>query len=174
MDPNADIHTFKDNLATLTLGSAATAVVLTSGARSRTRHQLHGGTSLSASHHHGLCHGDANGMTTDSVQLLREGVSLATNTWSAFRDTLGWGPHDVNVAAMHQVGKAHHETIIKQLGIPVANAPQIYPWLGNVGSCGVPVTTFLARDQGLLQAGSRAAMMGIGSGINCTMLGVTW
>lgn len=172
--PGADIHAFKDNLATLTLGSAACAVVLTSNRRARTSHRFLGGTILSATHHHQLCAGDANGMVTDSVALLREGVALATQTFAEFSDILGWSRDDLQTAAMHQVGKAHHDTIVKQLGLHPDKAPQIYPWMGNIGSCGVPVTTFLARDQGHFRDGDQVVLMGIGSGINCAMLGVSW
>ena len=45
--------------------------------------------------------------------------------------------------------------------------------MGNIGSCGVPTTAILARDQGLAPAQSRAVWMGIGSGLNCMMLGVS-
>jgi 3-oxoacyl-[acyl-carrier-protein] synthase-3 len=172
--PHADIHTFKDNLATLTLGSAATAAVLTSRRRATKPHRFLGGTTLSAAHHHGLCVGDANGMVTDSVRLLREGVSLAHETWAEVRDVLGWQPQDVSTFAMHQVGKAHHDAVVRQLGIVADAAPQIYPWMGNIGACGVPTTAALAREQGLTVDGDVVALMGIGSGLNCAMLGVQW
>jgi 3-oxoacyl-[acyl-carrier-protein] synthase-3 len=173
-DPRADIHTFKDNLATLTLGCAATAAVLTSKRRTRGGHRLHGGTTRSAAHHHGLCVGDANGMVTDSVTLLREGVALAGVTWADVSDLLGWARADVRTFAMHQVGKAHHDTVVRQLGVDPGCAPQIYPWMGNIGACGVPTTAILASQQGHYRAGDRLALMGIGSGLNCVMLGMTW
>lgn len=171
---DATIHTFKDNLATLTLGSAASAAVLVSDRRARQARPLHGGTTLSATHHHDLCVGDAGGMITDSVRLLREGVALANQTWAEVTDLLQWDPEQVTTFAMHQVGKAHHDAVCRQLRVLPERAPQIYPWLGNVGACGVPVTAALAADQGVIQPGHRTALMGIGSGINCMMLGVTW
>jgi 3-oxoacyl-[acyl-carrier-protein] synthase-3 len=173
-DPQADIHSFKDNLATLTLGSAGTAAVLTSRRRARHTHRLLGGTTLSAAHHHDLCVGDANGMVTDSVRLLREGVALAHQTWQEVRDVLEWRNEDVRSFALHQVGKAHHDAVAKRLGVPKDAAPQIYPWMGNIGACGVPVTAALARQQGHYAAGDTVALMGIGSGLNCAMLGVQW
>lgn len=171
--PDATVHTFKDHLATLTLGSAATAMVLVSSKRARTNHRLVGGTILAAAEHHGLCAGDAGGMVTDSVALLREGVDLAGRTFEAFREQMQWRPAGL-VAAMHQVGKAHHDTILGKLGIDGDAAPRTYPTLGNIGACGVPATTILARDDGRLRPGSHVALMGIGSGLNCAMLGVTW
>lgn len=170
--PGADIHTFKDHLATLTLGSCAVGWVVTSAARARRTHRLRYGTTLAAAEHHGLCHGDARGMVTDSVKLLREGVALAGRTWSEFAALSSWGTGDVGLAALHQVGKANHEAVLKQLGLPDAAAPQVFPWLGNVGACGVPATVTIARDQGRLRPGARVALLGIGSGLNCAMFGM--
>lgn len=172
--PSADIHAFKANLATLTLGSCATAVVLSRNSLTGSRHRFLGGTSITATEHAGLCMGDARGMHTDSVALLREGVALAGRTWAELKDTLGWTGPEVGTYALHQVGKAHHEAILRHLGVPFEQAPTVFSWLGNIGSCGVPATSILARDQGRLRPGDTLAMLGIGSGLSCTMMGVRW
>lgn len=170
--PTADIHAFKANLATLTLGSAAAAAVLT---RSSVHPgaALRGGATLSATDQFELCVGDAHGMRTDAVQLLKEGVSLAARTWAEARDTLGWGGPEVAGFALHQVGKAHHEAVLRALDVPPMRAPPVYPHLGNIGSVGVPAAAVAARDAGLVRPGDHVALMGIGSGLNCMMLGVT-
>ncbi len=113
-------------------------------------------------------------MVTDSVTLLREGVALASRVWAEIRDLLRWRGDEIDTFAMHQVGKAHHETILAQLGVTPALAPRIYPWLGNIGSCGVPVTLTLAQEQGHFEQGQTVSLMGIGSGLNCAMMGVRW
>lgn len=168
LGPQATIQHFRDHLATLTLGSAACAAVLVRGSGPM---MLRGGATLSATDQRELCMGDARGMQTDGVKLLREGVALAARTWAEATDTLSWTTPDVGCFALHQVGKAHHEAILRQLALPADRAPQIYPWMGNIGSCGVPVTAILARDQGLARAGEPGVWMGIGSGLNCMMLG---
>ena len=38
----------------------------------------------------------------------------------------------------------------------------------------VPLTLAMAHEQGFLQAGDRVGLLGIGSGLNCLMLGVQW
>lgn len=172
--PSADIHAFKANLATLTLGSAAAAVVLTHADRAHTGHRLLGGTLWSATQHHDLCVGDTRGMQTDAVKLLREGVALARQAWDDVRPWLGWDQAPPSTYALHQVGQAHHDTVLRAMGVPTDHAPRIYPWLGNVGACGVPVTAALAVDQGHVRPGDALALMGIGSGLNVAMLGVTW
>lgn len=172
--PQAGIHAFKDHLATLTLGSAAVAWVLVSDRRARRGHRLEHGTTLAATEHHGLCRGALDGMVTDSVRLLKEGVALAGRTWAEFSDASGWRAADVGTAALHQVGQANHEAVVERLGLAPDRAPRIYPWIGNVGACGVAATATLARDEGRLRAGDRLALCGIGSGLNCAMFGVTW
>lgn len=172
--PGASIQSFRDQLATLTLGSAAAAAVVTRATHTGGRRRLRGGAACAAAEHHGLCKGDASGMHTDSVALLREGVSLAHATWKTTQDVLGWSPHSASTYCLHQVGRAHTDTLLSQLGLPSESAPRLFPWLGNVGSVGVPITLALSAEQGLLAQGQSVALMGIGSGLNCMMLGVEW
>ena len=46
--------------------------------------------------------------------------------------------------------------------------------LGNTGSASLPVTLAMGEEQGVLQKGSHAALLGIGSGLNSLMLGIEW
>jgi ATP/ADP translocase len=46
--------------------------------------------------------------------------------------------------------------------------------LGNVGSVSAPITMAMAMEEGAFGPGQKAALLGIGSGINCMMLGVDW
>jgi 3-oxoacyl-[acyl-carrier-protein] synthase-3 len=46
--------------------------------------------------------------------------------------------------------------------------------LGNVGSVSAPITMAMGIEQGFLRPGERAALLGIGSGINSLMLGIDW
>jgi 3-oxoacyl-[acyl-carrier-protein] synthase-3 len=47
-------------------------------------------------------------------------------------------------------------------------------WLGNTGSVAAPITMAVGSQQGHLQPGDQLALLGIGSGINCLMLGCQW
>lgn len=60
------------------------------------------------------------------------------------------------------------------LGISTATDYTTFGWLGNTGSAAAPVSLALAAEQGHLNAGENVAVLGIGSGINCLMLGVQW
>ena len=49
-----------------------------------------------------------------------------------------------------------------------------YPFLGNMGTVALPMTAALAEENGALRAGQNVGFLGIGSGLNCLMLGVRW
>ncbi|HEX6961576.1 MAG TPA: 3-oxoacyl-[acyl-carrier-protein] synthase III C-terminal domain-containing protein, partial [Lacipirellula sp.] len=46
--------------------------------------------------------------------------------------------------------------------------------LGNTGAAALPLTMAIAAEQGRFSPGDRIALLGIGSGINCQMIGVQW
>jgi len=43
-----------------------------------------------------------------------------------------------------------------------------------MGTVSLPLTAALASHRGFLQTGQRVAFLGIGSGLNCMMLGWQW
>jgi 3-oxoacyl-[acyl-carrier-protein] synthase-3 len=43
-----------------------------------------------------------------------------------------------------------------------------------VGPASVPITLCKARELGRLKPGARVGLLGIGSGLNCTMAEVRW
>ncbi|MEQ1568049.1 MAG: 3-oxoacyl-ACP synthase III [Myxococcota bacterium] len=172
--PGVDFRTFAENLATLTLGSAAVAALLVHERHSTGGHQLVGGISRSATRHSRLCLGTQTEMKTEAATLLREGVELAHDTFTRARAELGWDLGEVREFCLHQVGKANHDALITRLGLPVDKVLRLYPELGNVGAAGVPLTLHTAVSQGRVTSGDAVMLMGIGSGLNCTMLGVRW
>ena len=63
---------------------------------------------------------------------------------------------------------------MESLGLDPVKNFETLAQLGNVGSVSAPITMAMAVEQGQLVPGQRAAILGIGSGINCLMLGVEW
>ena len=43
-----------------------------------------------------------------------------------------------------------------------------------MGTVSLPLTAALAEERGILLPGDRVGLLGIGSGLNCLMLGVQW
>ena len=49
-----------------------------------------------------------------------------------------------------------------------------FPFLGNIGTVSLPLTAAVAEQRGFLSPGDRVGFLGIGSGLNCLMLGLQW
>lgn len=163
--------------ASLTIASGAAACVLTRDSLSAVDRRLVGGASLAATEHVGLCQGDhADGgdplMETDSERLLQAGNALAARTWERLLAELDWRAEEVDRVVTHQVGAAHRKLLLGTLGIaPERDHPTVQT-LGNIGSVSLPLTYDLAERAGHVAPGQRVALLGIGSGLHCSMLGV--
>lgn len=179
------MESFRDSLATLTGGSGAVALLLTDGSFSEARRRrLLGGVTHTAPQFHALCRWGLEAirplgsfhqfMATDSIAVLKHGVDLGTRTWAAFLRKLGWMRDQIDKVICHQVGAGHRDTILQTLGIDVAKEFSTFPYLGNIGTVSLPLTAALAEDRDFLQPGDRVAFLGIGSGLNCLMLGLEW
>ncbi len=178
-----NMETFKTSVATLTGGSGAVAVVVTDGSFERhPRRRLLGGTTQAAPQYHALCRwgievmlGAARQfMSTDSVAVLKYGVDLGLRTWLSFLQRVGWASDMVDKIICHQVGASHRDLILKTLGISPHKEYSTYSFLGNMGTVSLPLTAALAEEREFLLPGDRVGFLGIGSGLNCLMLGVDW
>jgi 3-oxoacyl-[acyl-carrier-protein] synthase-3 len=188
-DPS--MEAFKDSIATLTGGSAAVAVILTDGSFGESgRRRLRGGAVQSAPEHHMLCRwgiepvpgaAPLNGETplrefarTDSSAVLEHGVALGAGTWKRFLSEMEWTVDQVDRTVCHQVGAGHREVMLRTMGVEPERDFVAYDYLGNTGTAALPLATALAEEREFLQAGQRVGLLGIGSGLNCMMLGVDW
>jgi len=113
-------------------------------------------------------------MSTDSVAVLKHGAALGVRTWGAFLKKVGWARDEVDKVICHQVGSGHRDTILRELGIPPEKEYSTYKYLGNMGTVSLPLTAALADQRRFLQPGDRVGFLGIGSGLNCLMLGWEW
>ncbi len=171
--------TVKPLFASLTIGSGAVALVMSAREYRDSGHILRGGACRAHTRHNDLCQGGQNAeqgtlMSTDSEQLLHKGIETAAACWQDFQDTLGWKAEDMDRFFCHQVGRAHAQLLFETLGLDPARNFETLPLLGNVGSVSAPITMAMGIEQGALLPGQKAALLGIGSGINALMLGVEW
>ncbi len=188
---NPVMHEFKTAIATLTGGSAAVTVVLSDGSFGRSdRPRLRGAVVETAPEHHMLCRwgiephpsGHANGAeaalrefaSTDAAAVLEHGVALGARTWDKFLAEMEWSVEDVDRTVCHQVGSAHRDVMLRTMGLSREHDFATYEYLGNTGTAALPVATALAHERGFLEPGHRVGLLGIGSGLNCMMLGVDW
>ena len=166
---------FWDNFATLTLGSVAVAMVMTHTRLSRTGHRVNGSVTLADTSQNRLCLGTSDWMVTQSARLLKAGVELALKTWKvAAAQMPGWATESISHFICHQVGKPHLTALCDALGIDHQKCFLTFPEHGNVGPAAVPLTLALADEAGHIRQGDHVALMGIGSGLNVTMMSITW
>ena len=175
-----DRNQIKPHFASLTIGSGAVAALVCHRSIAPDRpHRLLGGVGLAATRHSELCQGDraeaeSLAMQTDSEQLLLAGVELARQTWIEFKLATGWDEARVDRFVGHQVGSAHRRKLYEALSLDLAKDFSTFETLGNMGSVSLPATLSAAVDAGAVTAGSRVALFGIGSGLNCMMLALEW
>ncbi len=122
----------------------------------------------------GLSHVKLPFMKTHAGEVLRHGVELALRNWQAFVEKLGIAPQQIDKVICHQVGSANRDAVLRTLGIDAAKDFSTYEYLGNIGTVSLPLTAALAEEREFLQPGDRVGWLGIGSGLNCMMLGVEW
>jgi 3-oxoacyl-[acyl-carrier-protein] synthase III len=122
----------------------------------------------------GLRHLKLPFMTTHAGDVLRHGIELAGRTYRSFLEKLGLTNQQIDKVICHQVGSSNREMILKTLGIENAKDFSTFEYLGNIGTVSLPLTAALAEEREFLNPGDRVGFLGIGSGLNCMMLGIEW
>jgi acyl-CoA:acyl-CoA alkyltransferase len=172
--PEATEEQFRSEFASLTLGSGAAAMVLGRSELLPDGHRFIGSVTRAATEFSHLCRGNMDRMVTDTRTLLVEGLKLAAKTFQAARAGMGWVSSEMDEFVLHQISKVHTAAIVDLLGIDPKRVLAIFPEHGNVGPASVPITLSKLNELGRLQKGKRVALMGIGSGLNCSMAEVVW
>jgi acyl-CoA:acyl-CoA alkyltransferase len=113
-------------------------------------------------------------MQTDAGSVLKFGVDLGLRTWKTFLTKMDWATEQIDKVICHQVGAGHREAMLKMLGIPIEKDFSTFEYLGNIGTVSLPLTAALAEEREFLKPGDRVGLLGIGSGLNCMMLGLQW
>jgi 3-oxoacyl-[acyl-carrier-protein] synthase III len=169
----------KPAFASLTIGSGSMGLFMRRAEEGENKPMLACGAWKANTIHSDLCHGGQSGhkvtlMATNSEELLYRGVETALLTWKEFSERPGWQGGDIDHFFCHQVGSAHAKLLFEQLDLAAEKNFATLATLGNVGSVSAPITMAMAIEQGVFQPGEKGALLGIGSGINCMMLGVEW
>ena len=172
--PDATAEQFRNELATLTLGCGAAAMVMARAELAPGAPRYRGGVTRAATQWNSLCRGNLDRMVTDTKMLLTEGLKLAQRTWIAAIGALGWVADELDEFVIHQVSQVHTQAFIKAFGIDPKKVLTIFNEHGNIGPASVPIVLSKLREMGRLKKGSRVALLGIGSGLNCSMAEVVW
>jgi 3-oxoacyl-[acyl-carrier-protein] synthase III len=173
--PESDLQTLYDHFATLTLGSGAAAMVVGRGDLSKTGHVINQSISRAATEYSGLCAGQRDSMITDAPTLLINGVNLAHKTWLLAEKTIeNWSDATIDRYIPHQVSQRNMDSLNQKLGLNPEKHFLTFPFLANVGPAAIPITLAMAEEEDHVKKGDHVGLMGIGSGLNCTMMSVTW
>jgi 3-oxoacyl-[acyl-carrier-protein] synthase-3 len=102
-----NLQQFKHQLATLTLGCGAVAIVLCRSdlAPPGRNHRLTGAVARAAPYACGMCRGDLEKMETDPKMVLHGGLVI-NQTWQVAKKAFGWSADNVALFVAHQV--RHH------------------------------------------------------------------
>jgi len=178
-DTTLSRKSIKPAFASLTIGSGSVALYMRKAKVHEEKPRLVHGAWQANTEHSDLCHGGQNGantilMATNSEELLHRGVETAEMTWNKFSAHIGWRAEDIDRFFCHQVGSAHAKLLFDRLGLSPEKNFETLATLGNVGSVSAPITMAMAMEQDHFHSGQKGALLGIGSGINCLMLGVEW
>lgn len=166
------------------------------------RHALIGGVVKQASQFNNLCRWTFSepGMpTTAKIQMrtnahavLENGLILAKATYEEFIKQVPYPGRIEKLKKMqspdrmesfnnkpdkficHQVGSTHQQMVQQALNIDPATDFSTYQYLGNMGTVSLPLTAAIADECGFLLPGDYVGFMGIGSGLNCLIMGIRW
>jgi 3-oxoacyl-[acyl-carrier-protein] synthase-3 len=174
LQPDVGEAQFRAEFASLTLGSGAAAMIMSRRELAPDGHSYLGSVTRAATNFNKLCYGQMDRMVTDTRTLLTEGLKLATKTFAAAREGLGWVVEELDQFIIHQVSKAHTEALMKLLSLAPEKVHRIYPQFGNIGPAAVPIALAKAVEFGKIKSGDRIALLGIGSGLNCSMAEIVW
>ncbi len=183
MNQEPTLDRFRLGLATMTGGSGAAAVLLTHTSLSATERRLVSGCALTAPRHHRHCRwGPAQGllgespnvMETDASQVMQHGLELGAATWDAFLANAEWKSTEVDKVIAHQVGSGHRKEMLRRFQLSEDQDFSTFQRYGNTGTVSIPLTVTMAEAAHFFEPGDRVALLGIGSGLNCLMLGVHW
>ncbi len=173
--PEATPESFRDQFATLTLGSGAVAMIVCRYDRCTSGHRVNGAVTRAATRYSRLCLGQRDYMTADASKVLIFGVELARQTWElAGRSLPGWSDAQIDAYMPHQVSQRNMDVLNEKLGLTPGKHHLNFPTLGNIGPAAVPISLSQAAESGRIRSGNHVALMGIGSGLNCSMMSLGW
>lgn len=170
----ATLEEVRLQLATLTMGAGAVAMIISRSDCAPQGHPVKGLLTLAATEHNRLCCGWPDRMLTDAPKLLAGGLDLSLKACQMAREEIGWNPQHFDEFAIHQVSKTHTNLFQKMVGVDSEKVMSTFTDFGNIAAASLPFTVSKLEEAGRLVPGKRLAMMGIGSGINGMIIDVLW
>jgi 3-oxoacyl-[acyl-carrier-protein] synthase-3 len=170
-----DFKLFYQTMGALSIGGGSVAMILRSREKSATGKRVLSGYSYCDTQHHNLCVGQRKWGRLQAKEMLLAGLHCLKQCWEGFLETSGWTDADIDRYFTHQVSNAHRSLGSQTIGINMDGRDY---WtldrLGNIGPVSAPICMSMALEEGFLKDGDKVCLLGMGSGINATMMAVQW
>jgi acyl-CoA:acyl-CoA alkyltransferase len=168
------IQLCSETMVAFTFGSGGAAMILRHKAKSAKGKRLLGGYTYTSTEHHALCVGQRTWLKIQAKKMLKAGVHPLAKAWEGFQHELKWDVSMIDRIFTHQVSATHRAIGADVLGISLEKDYPTLSWLGNIGAVSSPLCLAKGFEDGVLTDGDRVCLMGMGSGINCTFMGIQW
>ncbi len=172
--PTATVEMYREQFATLTLGSGAAAMIVSAAEPDDANPRFIGGLIRADTRHYDLCVGQPDEMKTDTRALLMAGLDVAKDGWQEASARFDFKDEAVDLYAVHQISQVHTQMMGDLLGLDHDKVPRIFPHFGNTGPASIPMVLSKQVDAGRVSKGDRIILMGMGSGINAAAYEVIW
>lgn len=170
----ATSHEVRNELASLTLGSGAAAMIISRRDLAPKGHPIQGLVALAATEHSRLCCASPETMKTDAPKILENGMILTANTLLEAAKHLNWKIENINEFAIHQISNVHIQAFQKQFNVESNKVMSIIQEYGNMGPVSVPFIVSKLEMAKRLTQGKMLRIVGSGSGLNCMVMDVLW
>ena len=173
--PTTTPDEYRLNFASLTIGSGAVAMLLTHKKYSRTDHTVNGFVNMAATEHNRLCTATPTEMITYAAELMHAGFTLGGRTWKLASETLkNWSDETIDRYIPHQVSVRQIKGMAQVLRVTPEKIQLNVARLGNMGAAALPITLAMAEQENKIKSGHHVGLLGIGSGLNCSIMSVSW
>ena len=174
--PETTLEDYFYNFASMTIGAGAVAMLVSHEDHAvHASHKVNGSVQLADTRYNRLCVAQKDYMRTDASGLLKAGVALAMRTWKVAEEKLeNWSDDTIDLYAPHQVSERHINAFIENLNITKEKVFLNLYTYGNIAPAALPISLAQADEQGRIKDNDHVALMGIGSGLNCSLMSVTW
>lgn len=164
----------RNQLASLTLGSGAAAMIISRRDLAPLGHPIQGLVAVAATEHHRLCCAWDLTMKTDAPKILKNAMIMTSNTFQEADKHLNWKVENIHEFAMHQISHVHIQAFQKLFSIEPHKVMSIVQEYGNTGPVSVPLIVSKLEIAERLKPGKMLRIVGAGSGLNCMVMDVLW
>ncbi|UYP47097.1 hypothetical protein NEF87_003382 [Candidatus Lokiarchaeum ossiferum] len=176
---NCKMDDYKSNFATLTLGSGAVAMLIANEDIAESQHVINDAVNVAntAEDHNKLCLAslDHSQMYANTHGMMVEGIKLAVKTWAKANQTWpNWNDQYIDRYIPHQTSNRQIEALCNACKLNHDKFHIILEKYGNMASAALPMALIDAAETKTLNAGDQIALMGMGSGLNGTIMSLTW